>query len=319
MDEGFAIPSRGDSERAYRIALTTPVWSEVSHRFLFDWSCLVADISGPKGEWAEWGFQIASGSLLPLARNNIVLGLKRVRNDYTHLIMVDSDVVGLTHDHIKRMVEHDVPIVSALVCLREKDCRPACEKDDEYKDVYAELEQSDPGIVPRKWVGTGCICIKWGVLEDMAIECERPDGGQAVQWFRTRNCERVSWKRDWQEAVDKGVRDLVDVIADGGKDQDDVLGKMADVINEAWMQGRDIWNGGHQMGEDVEFGLRARSKGYESFIDCGIQLGHLGERKVGLQDHLDFIGKKGQAGPEGDAAAYKKGYDDGHADGCMDG
>ncbi len=298
-DQGFIITSRGDSERAYRIALTTPVWSEVSWRFLFDWSCLVADISGPKGEWAEWGIQICAGSLLPLARNNIILGLKRTRNDYTHLIMVDSDVVGLTHEHVKRLVDHDVPIVSALVCLREKDCRPACEAEDEYKSVYAELEKSEPGIVLRKWVGTGCICIKWGVLEDMAIECERPDGGPSVQWFRTRNCERVSWKRDWQESVDSNVRRLVDIIEK--PDNPDALGQMADVVNEAWMQGRDIWNGGRQMGEDVEFGLRAGAKGYKSFIDCGIQLGHLGERKVGLQDHLDFIGKKGQSGSEGDA------------------
>lgn len=299
MSETILLPSRGDAERAYRIALTTPVWADVSWRFLFNWSCLMADLSGPKGDWAEWGMHISAGSLLPIVRNNIVFGLKKFRNDYTHLIMVDSDVIGLTHDHIKRMVEHDVPIVAPLVFLREKDCRPACEADDEYKAVYDELDKPEPGLVPRQWVGTGCICIKWGVLEDMAIECERTDGGPAFQWFRSRNCERVSWRRDWQEAVDVGVRTLVDAVADAKNDDNDLLGKMADVVNQAWMEGRDIWNGGRQMGEDVEFGLRAGAKGYESFIDCGIQLGHLGERQVGLQDHLDFIAKKSQAGSVG--------------------
>ena len=206
----------------------------------------------------------------------------------------DKAPYRLTLDHIKRLVDHDVPIVAPLVCLREKDCRPACEHDDGYKAVYDELDKDEPGLVSCKWVGTGCICIKWGVLEDMVIECETTDGKTAVQWFRTGSQERVSWKRDWQEAVESSVRRHIEVLE--GPDEDDKPGKMADIATETWMQGHGIWNGGAQMGEDVEFGLRAGAKGYHSFVDCGIRLGHLGEREVGLQDHLDFVAKKGQLG-----------------------
>ena len=293
MGEVLVLPNRSGTEgaeRAYRIALTTPVWASVSWQFLKSWSCLTADVMGPKGEWAGWLMHISAGSLLPMARNSILTALTKLGVGLTHVVMVDSDVIGLTGEHVRRLVEHDVPIVAPLVCLREADRRPACEADDGFKAVYDELDSEEPGLVPRRWVGTGCICIKWGVLEDMAIEYETPDGKTRHQWFRCCNEERVSWRRDWQEAVDSGVRRTVDLL-DNVTEGDDSLGALAEILTQVWMQGRDIWNGGRQLGEDVEFGTRAGSKGYRSFIDCGIRLGHLAEREVTLRDHLDFVGR----------------------------
>lgn len=296
MNEALMLPSIAgpdEPERPYRIAIATPVWADVSWRFLNSWGYLIADVMGRDGQWAEWMAQVSAGSLLPTNRNDIVNRLAGFEVDLTHVVMVDSDVIGLTGKHIKRMVDHDQPIVSALVNLRERDCRPACEADDNFKALYDELEKDEPGIVPRRWVGTGCICIKWGVLEDMAIEYEDPSSRMKKQWFRCHNVERASWKRDWQEAVDEGVRRTADLMDSEGEEK---AGALAEIFTEVWMRGRDIWNGGRQLGEDVEFGVRAGAKGYQSFIDCGIQLYHLGEREVGFQDHLDFLARKPEAG-----------------------
>lgn len=285
--------SSDEPERQYRIALTTPVWSSVSSRFLHQWATLIGDANSPKGRWAEWATYICTGSLLPLVRNEIVVGVANMGMQFTHLIMVDSDVLGLTIDGVKRLVDHDVPIVAPLICLRETNMRPACDADDEYKAVYEELDSGSPGLVQRRWVGTGCICIKWAVIEDMVIDVQDYTGVKTGQWFRSANLERDGWERDFQECVESCVRRLPDAL---GADEGETAGKVGELFAEAWMHGREVWNGGRQAGEDIEFCLRARTKGYPSFLDCGLQLVHQGTRDVGIQDHLDFIRRERDAG-----------------------
>lgn len=275
------------------IVVSTMVWDQVTVEFLIDWSHLWADYY--ESDWpAHLYMNVVSSCLIMNARNLICARSFQHHPELTHLLMVDSDVMGLRPRHIQRMAAHNVPIVSALVTKYDPPFNPACESEDGFEAVYAEMEKDEPGIVERRWTGTGCILIRRDVLERMVIPCEALGGEAASLWFRQGRQERFGWDRDLQDHIRQQVDRAVRLFGDDGATADGkgVVDSLIDLFMESFLTGRGVWDGGVLCGEDVDFGLRARAAGFRSYVDCGVKLAHFGPHGRTVEDHLRSLNRE---------------------------
>lgn len=280
-----------------RVVLGTVVWDTVGAEFLLEWSFLLASCVGSSWDASFWT-TITMSCLLPVARNRLLIEALRNCPDFTHVLMIDSDVVGLRVEDVRRLVEHNVPIVAALVTKPKPPCDPACDDDDGYAAVHDEMAKDEPGLVERRWVGTGCILIHRDVIDKTAMTVEMQKGNAGTYWFRQGREERIGWERDMEQHIHNVTRRTVDLFAASGQqDPADaeawakhVGDELAELHMESFLVGRGCWDGGTTLGEDIEFGLRARALGFKSYIDCGVALHHIGPRGHGIDDHLESRG-----------------------------
>jgi len=190
-----------------KIVVNVLIWETPSFQTFEQWMMLFSGYLDLRlsSRWdCGWYAQLVGGCLLPYARDRAIKRAFEERPDFTHLLFLDSDVTGLMANDVKRMVEWDVPIVMPLVPLPaqgkgEKD-RIACENDDEWAAVHAEMRKGcDAGLVKRKWVGTGCTLIKREVLEKNYVMGENFQGAPFKTWF----IQSRKLRRDWdRQAVD---------------------------------------------------------------------------------------------------------------------
>lgn len=274
------------------VVVGTLAWADVPVFFLSEWTQLFAGWEA--SDWnAELYLQTNGASLLPHVRNQAVCQAIERRPHFTHLVLVDSDMTGLYIEQVRRLVEHDVPIVGPLCTWKFDPYNPAMWDHDGCEAIYRELEKEDPGLVPRHWIGTGCICIRRDVIEDMGIEClgARLATGDRLQrgfiWFRTGRDLTVDWERRRNAAIMDGARRTAGHVAEKLENGEviqpgDFVRTHADMFEAALS----AFNEAPTTGEDLEFGLRALGKGHVSWVDCGIRLGHLGQRAYGMPDHL---------------------------------
>ena len=280
----MAVDRRGNP----KIVISMITWDRVLPEFVWSWTELWATVIHEKG-WNSLCIPYGrSGSLLPEIRNMSLASCLKEVPDLTHFLFLDSDVIGLRAKHVRRLVEHGFPIVSCLVTHKVEPYSPACSGKDNYEAVVEELGKQDPGIIPRDWVGTGAVLIRRDVLDAMRFEATQEDGKIRTAWFRTGRRERPSWKEDMENEVRDRVAEVVGIMEKAGEENRPVLpDELAVPIFSAIMTGRQLWEGGNLTGEDCEFGLRAKLRGYQSYLDCGIQLDHVGPRSYGVKDFLE--------------------------------
>ena len=97
-------------------------------------------------------------------RNRIVQ--KFLTTDATHLFMVDSDIIPPLN--VLEMAKHDVPVVAAhAVTIKGVERIPVGLVRSEGGGYHHDFKHSKPGLHKVDVVGTGCICIRRDVLENM--------------------------------------------------------------------------------------------------------------------------------------------------------
>lgn len=298
------------------IVVSTVVWDQPNFEFIETWGRLWTDYLDMRlgNVWdCGWYYDLGGGCLLPDARNRAVERAFNNRPDFTHMMLIDSDVTGLRARDIKRMVEHDVPIVMPLVPLPsmvdDKPDRIACASEDEWAAVHAELKKgADAGLVEREWVGTGCTLIQRKVLEDTQVQIEDWHGKKSTSWFFQSRQPRLGYEREMSDVLAKVRNEMVgqalEAMIEGaekvGKDapmkerMKEIACLMGDrfesLIQETVAFGFELYNGGVPMGEDVTFGRRAGELGHKSYVDCGIACEHCVPRKHDLAGHLKWFG-----------------------------
>lgn len=274
------------------VIVGTLFWDQVPGAFLGEWTQLFASFQ--ESDWdAEMYMQVNGSSLLPHTRNEAVRQAILRRPHFTHLILVDSDMTGLYTPEVRRLVEHDVPIVGPICTHKVDPYNPTVWAGDSWEAVYEELDKENPGLVPRMWIGTGCVCLRRDVIDAMAIRCQaaglndKGDLDHGFTWFRTGRDLTVDWERRRNEAIAWGARRTCEILIEKGKTGEQIEpGDFAATHAEMFEQALAVFNDAQTSGEDLEFGLRALAKGFPSYVDCGIQLGHLGLRARGIPDHV---------------------------------
>ncbi len=183
------------------------------------------------GLWTEFAGQLdwktVSGTLLPWARNTLASVV--LESDHSHLLFVDSDI-DFPPSLIRRMVEFDAPVVSAVCPHRTLDIprfHAVSRQHDDPSTAWAlslsfvmELETPHVernGFYRAKRTGTGLMLIKREVFEtlrDRYPDLYRPATGSYYEFQGLRNVlqcfdplydagiamsEDVSFCRRWQD------------------------------------------------------------------------------------------------------------------------
>jgi len=137
-------------------------------------------------EGLEVGMTFAHGQS-PARNRNIIIQTALV-NGFTHVLFLDDDVVPRP-DTLKRLLKHDVDIVTALYLMRNHPHFPVI-FDESYgngKCRYNFLRPNIKGLVKVKNCGLGCCLIKSSVFERMADD---------QPWIRLGQCEKDHWCDD---------------------------------------------------------------------------------------------------------------------------
>ena len=191
----------------FKLGIGLPLTSDkVYSQFLDSWTLT------EKPDFVYHRPQFPAGPTTSIAeiRNDIVT--QALESGVTHLLQLDTDQT-YPPDLIKRLLSHNLPIVSAKVHRRYPPFDPILYRGPVEKvEPVPEEEWKQHGLVEVNATGAACMLVK----TDVYLDVEYP----------------------WYEFVSR-------------------------------KEGRDI-------GEDVYFCYKAREAGYKIFVDCSIQIGHLG-------------------------------------------
>jgi hypothetical protein len=122
------------------------------------------------------------------ARNRNTMIELALKNDFTHMLFLDDDVV-VRPDILKKLLAHDVDIVTGLYLMRSHPHLPIL-FDESYTNGacrFAILNPGKKGLIEVKNTGLGAALIKTEVFKRMADD--KP-------WVRLGQCEKDHWCDD---------------------------------------------------------------------------------------------------------------------------
>lgn len=204
-------------------------------------------------------------SLLPQARNIIVNTAYEKHPNFTHLLFIDDDMSNFTVEHVVRLFKHNLPIVSGLTVGRRKPHRLIAQ----FPGDLAVEFINERKIVRVPFTGMAFTLIKREVLDAVKEQSNSAD----PIWFTMDRESRPSFGVEVQEFVDKQACDIL-------------ISKITveEALYKAIKLGQESHIGSTLMGEDVGFCYRAAKKGYDTWVDCGCLIGHIGEQTFDIMD-----------------------------------
>ena len=105
---------------------------------------------------------VAGDSLVPRARNTLTIEF--LKSDCTHMLFIDSDLV-FSAEHIRRMLAHDEDIVGGFYPKKAQG-----DVEFVFNCTTPPSMMDDRRLTPVKYIGTGFMMIKRGVIERMIAE-----------------------------------------------------------------------------------------------------------------------------------------------------
>lgn len=230
------------------------------------------------------GHVCSTGTLVTPGRNNCVFQTYKNYPDFTHILMLDSDIVGFRPDMLGKLVERDVDIVAPVTVARTYPHAPHVPDDE--RDKFAEHYWGDKGLVEFSGLAMGCTLIKRKVLDQV---CERFESSKTKQTI-------CNWFADEREPRETIFNEAAVEIKDLQQEYRNANPKNA--IRHAYehglKKGLTALAGGTYHGEDYFFCRKARKLGFKCYMDLDITLGHKGYVYY-VPDHWDRKDK--HAGP----------------------
>jgi hypothetical protein len=98
-----------------------------------------------------------------IARTRNVLTAMFLRSDCTHMLQIDCDLLWSV-DHITRVLSHDAPVVGGMYAKKQDG--PNEWVMNSLPDQHAQ-QPNEKGLIPVRYIGTGFICVKREVFEQM--------------------------------------------------------------------------------------------------------------------------------------------------------
>jgi predicted O-methyltransferase YrrM len=191
---------------------------------------------------------IEQGSLVHVARNNLIKKVRATNRPFTHVLMVDDDNLPPA-DALVKLLGHNVGVASGLYVTR-------CENPSPVAWVLSPLGDAEPvsqwqrgEVMEVEWTGGGFLLIRFDVLRAVAeayINCE---------WEYQIFGDFPMSKHFTAERVRRFKHD----------------GEIE------WFRFLPT-PGGTTFGEDASFCCQARALGFPTLLDTGVEVGHLGEK-----------------------------------------
>lgn len=222
------------------------------------------------------GFVLQEGSLVVPARNSATLKATQQFPDFTHILFIDSDVVGVTPNLVQRMLLRGVDIVSPLTNRRQPPFQPHVRHPEDVQKVKEQLDRPihERGMIEVGGASLGCCLVSRAVMEHTAEirEVEKPDGKKdvLVNWFCSERTPRDTIFAEAAELTDR-------LIAKYSKDYSIKTKEVIkECVKEALTLGIHSRTGGELVGEDYHFFNAARMQGFKVFVDMQLHVGHIG-------------------------------------------
>lgn len=229
---------------------------------------------------------ITSCSLLPHARNANIRGVFKHHPDFTHVLLIDSDMSNFHACHLDGMIARNEDIVSGI-CVLKIPPYPVAARFREGKGlelVDNELRKkssSERNLIEVEAVGSAFILLTKEVLLNTA---EITKDGPI--WFSCDRRPRVTFQ---DEAADKITEFIDDFHSQDFHSKDDmhqwIILNLMKLINF----GINSTVGSDLIGEDIDFCWRAKTKNYKVYIDPNVIIDHIGQRPYNFADTTQHI------------------------------
>lgn len=225
------------------------------------------------------GFLISPGALLPNSRNHCVANAYEKFPDFTHMLFIDDDMCNFGPAHMQKLLFNTIKepyadVCSALVTFRT----PPYNIVANFKDTEPVLEYIQTrAVVPVTHVGMAFTMIKREVFD--AIREDTPDG---PVWF--------TMDREPRENFDVEVADFIHEVM---KETDNAQTySLREVLHRAILLGQTSHLNTHLVGEDIAFCKRANKAGFKIYVDCGVPVGHMGDKICTFADNLKLVAER---------------------------
>ena len=213
-------------------------------------------------------------AILPMARNQVIALAYANSPDFTHILFLDSDMSEFCGEHVAKLVEANVSIISGACTLRRPPytlVNPFAGKNDD----EAVIEYMKSGDVHEcTQVGMAFTLIKKEVFD--AVQGETSQG---PVWFNIDRLERDGFEAEIEEFIESKLADL-------NKSLDEHKCYTDETLREAIVMGQTSHLGSPILGEDITFSRKAKKLGFNCYTHCGVIVGHLGTRAYNFADTL---------------------------------
>ncbi len=202
-------------------------------------------------------FCLIEGALLPFIRNLIIKKIYENDPDFTHVMFIDDDMCNFNSQDILNLIQANKPIISALMLMRKPPYLIVNSfKQDEPIDEYIDKKE----IRQVKQTGLGFTLIKKEVFDAV----QENTIGDPI-WFTTDRSERNSFEVE----IDDFIR---------SKHKEYQTDHLTGIIKKAVVMGQQSHIGTMITGEDIGFCVKAKRLGFDSWIHCGVPVGHIGNQ-----------------------------------------
>jgi FkbM family methyltransferase len=256
-----------------KLFLGVPVYSEQKTHFS---SCLSA-LQSMKPLPIELHYGQGDG----VARCRNQLTAEFLRSDCTHMLMIDSDIL-FSPDHVARIVSHDVPVVAGAYPKKQEG-----KLEWVINTLPQQSTKADPnGLLPVQYVGTGFICVRRDVFEQMRVRY--PESSYLAD-YGTREKEFEFWPmrvyRPPEDQAHLNARELLKACESGVCERSiDLIDRLRDLIAT-----RPTLDPGRYLSEDWYFCQRWLDMGGTVYLDTGTILKHIGPAVFPLQTQIPQI------------------------------
>lgn len=244
---------------------------------LVSWSNMnpstAVEISVLAGSGLLHGVVECEGSLTVPARNAVVLTALQKYPDFTHLLMIDTDVCGFKPKLLSDMISADVDMISPLTTERRPPYRPHPRSEEDINKIKEALNKPihERGLIEVEGTGLGCFLISREVIEK-TVEYD-PKTKNAL-WFAVDRIPRDSIQEELAELIKecKSDRKL----------------STEECVRKGFSLGLMSRLHGAIIGEDYYFMEKARKLGFKIFVDLRHCLGHIGNYIYSIEDWLAY-------------------------------
>ena len=208
------------------------------------------------------GWFLSDVCLIPHARNNVIRGAYENFPDFTHLLFIDDDMDAWNIAHVKKLWECNVDYVSALMVMRRPPYRIVShfgEMTD--SEVWESIQKGELLKVP--YSGTGFTMFSRKLLDET-----REETVTGPVWFTMDRRPRDSFEAEAYEKITQYMKEYEQA-------NSDKIRRL--IFKEAVEYGTMAHIGSEMAGEDIAFSLKAKDFGFDMYVDCGCQVGHVGQ------------------------------------------
>lgn len=218
------------------------------------------------------------GTLVAIARDDLVRNIMAQNPTFTHIFMIDADMTNISPQCVKALLDADVPIISPVMTKRVPPYSPIGITDKDLQTII-QTPENKRGPIEVDHTGMACTLIKREVFE----HCADIINGTPV-WFVSDREPRESFQKE-MEAKFKELKQQ--------EWPNDV-----DVAQQMFLiglqEGMLAHKGSKLIGEDASFCRQAARHGFKSYVHTAWAIDHVGHCRFNIQDYMDYCAAKEQ-------------------------